>query len=116
VNALSVEALAREGRDQGRVHVQRTPFVAAPQLERRQEAEQQHEVGLVPLELGVERVVEGLAVAELLARDRGGRDAAPTRALEAARSCLRRQHPHDAPGHLAGLDAREQILEARPLA
>ena len=47
VNAVSVEALATEGRDQGGVDVHRAAVELAARLERRQEAQEQNQVHVV---------------------------------------------------------------------
>src|SRR5262249_1498596 len=90
--------------------------VAAAHAERREEAEQRDQIDRVAGELRVQRVVEGLDVGVLAARDRERRDAAAPRALEPAGAGLRRQHADDPGIDAAGGDLAEQVLEARALA
>jgi len=115
VDAVAVEALAAEGRDQRGMDVDRAAREAA-RLERREEAEARHQVHRLARELRVQGVVEGAQVRELLARHRQRADAPPPGAREAARAALRGEDQHDLRGQRAVVDALAEVLEARALA
>ena len=80
VDLTSVETLAGEGGNQGRVDVDGASFELAAQLEDGEEAEERDELHAVLLELRVNQVVELAEVAVALAGNRDGRDTAPLRA------------------------------------
>ena len=102
VHAVPVEALAREGRDQRRVHVDHATREAPARAERaRGSRAAATRSTAVARELRVQRVVEGLDVGMLASRDRERRDAAAPRALEAAGARLRRDH-HRRPARRGG--------------
>ena len=113
VNAVSVEALATEGRDQGGVDVHRAAVELAARLERRQEAQEQNQVHVVVSERGVEGVVEGADFRVLLAHHGDGGDPPATGALQAEGLLLRSDHDLHAPRDRTRIDVLEQVLEAR---